>query len=408
MHKDIIVGLDIGTTKICALVGKIQGDDSLEIIGIGTHPSYGLRKGVVIDIEDTVKSIEKAIEKAEDAAGCEIDAVYVGIAGGHIKSFNSEGAIPLKHKEITEKDIERVIDAASAIAIPMDREIIQTVVQEYVVDDQDGISNPVGMSGVRLGARVHLITAAVTSAQNIIKCANRAGLDVCDIILQAIASSDAVLTEEEKKGNVILIDFGGGTTDMAVFAKGAIRHTSVLPLGGNNLTYDLSIGLKTSEKEAEEIKKRYGCGCISLVPEDELVDILEFANQRRRSIHKRKIAEILEPRVEEIFSLLYDDLRRSDIDADLNCGVVITGGSSNLEGIIEIAERVFNVPARIGYPKDVKGISDIVKQPMYATAMGLVLYGAKESGKKRKFRIRDSNIFVRIMNTMKKWFSEVF
>ncbi len=207
---------------------------------------------------------------------------------------------------------------------------------------------------------------------------------------------------------MILIDFGGGTTDMAVFAKGAIRHTSVLPLGGNNLTYDLSVGLKTSEKEAEEIKKRYGCGCISLVPEDELVDILEFANQRRRSVPKRKIAEILEPRVEEIFSLLYDDLRRSDIDADLNCGVVITGGSSNLEGIIEIAERVFNVPARIGYPKDVKGISDIVKQPMYATAMGLVLYGAKESGKKRKFRIRDSNIFVRIMNTMKKWFSEVF
>jgi len=408
MSKDIIVGLDIGTTKICALVGKIQPDNMLEIIGIGTHPSHGLRKGVVVNIEDTVKSIEKAVEKAEDMPGCEIDAVYVGIAGGHIKSFNSEGAIPLKHKEITKKDIERVIEAASAIAIPMDREIIQTVVQEYIVDDQDGIADPLGMSGVRLGARIHVITAAVTSAQNIIKCANQAGLDVCDIVLQAIASSDAVLTEEEKNSNVILIDFGGGTTDMAVFSEGAVRHTSVLPLGGNNLTYDLSIGLKTSEREAEEIKKSYGCGYAPLISKDEMVEVIGIDSRRSRIIPRKMIAEILEPRVEEIFSLLYEDLIRSDIDVNLNCGVIITGGSAKLDGIIEVAEEIFNVPARIGYPRNISGFADIIEQPMYATAVGLVLYGSRERKKRRKFRIRDSNIFIRIMNTMKKWFSEVF
>ncbi len=408
MDKDTVVGLDVGTTKICALVGKVREDNSLEIIGIGTYPSNGLRKGVVIDIDETVYSIERAVEKAEEDSGCEIDAVYVGIAGGHIKSFNSDGSIPLKHKEITKKDLERVIDVASAVAIPMDREIIQTIVQEYIVDDQEGIQNPIGMSGVRLGVRLHVITAAVTAAQNIIKCVNKAGLDVCDIILQAIASSDAVLKDEEKKGNVILIDLGGGTTDMAVFSKGAIRHTSVLPLGGNNLTYDLSVGLKTSEKEAEEIKKKYGCGCVSLVSDEEFIEVKGFGTKEPRKISRRRIAEILEPRVEEIFSLLYEDLIKSDIDIDLNCGVIITGGSALLEGIVDMAERIFQVPARIGYPKDVAGLSGIVKEPMYATALGLVMYGAKERKKKRKFRIRDSNIFLKIMNTMKKWFSEVF
>ena len=408
MDKDIVVGLDVGTTKICALVGKVGEDDSLEIVGMGTHPSNGLRKGVVVDIDETVRSIEKAVEKAEKDSGCEIDAVYVGIAGGHIKSFNSDGSIPIKHKEITKKDLERVIDVASAVAIPMDREIIQTIVQEYKVDDEEGIQNPIGMSGVRLGVRLHIITAAVTAAQNIIKCVNNAGLDVCDIILQAIASSDAVLKEDEKKGNVILIDLGGGTTDMAVFSKGAIRHTSVLPLGGNNLTYDLSVGLKTSQKEAEEIKKKYGCGSVSLVSEDEFVEIKGFNENGTRKVSRKRIAEILEPRVEEIFSLLYEDLIRAEVDVDLNCGVIITGGSALLNGIVEVAERIFRVPARIGYPKDVGGRSEIAKEPMYATALGLLMYGARERKKKRKFRIRDSNIFLKIMNTMKRWFSEVF
>ncbi len=408
MDKDIIIGLDIGTTKICALVGKVQEDGTIEIIGIGTHPSEGLKKGVVIDIDKTVDSIQKAIEEAEKASGCEINAVYVGIAGGHIKSFNSSGSIALKNRTITEKDIQRVIDVASAVAIPMDREIIQTIVQEYIVDDQGDIKNPVGMSGVRLEVRLHIITAAVSAAQNLIKCVNNAGLDVCDIILQAIASSDAVLTEDEKRGNVVLIDLGGGTTDMAVFSKGSIRHTSVLPLGGNNLTYDLSVGLKTSEKEAEQIKIKYGCASTSLVSPDEFIEIRGFDGKRTRRISKQRIVEILEPRVEEIFNLLYEDLIRSDIDVNLNCGVVITGGSALLDGMIDIAERVFGIPARIGYPKDVKGISHIIKQPMYATALGLVLYGARERKKKRKFRIRDSNIFFKIVNTMKKWFSEVF
>jgi len=408
MDKDIIVGLDIGTTKICSLVGKVQEDDTIEIIGIGTYPSEGLKKGVVIDIDKTVNSIQKAIEEAERASGCEINAVYVGIAGGHIKSFNSSGSIALKNRAITEKDIQRVIDVASAVAIPMDREIIQTIVQEYIVDDQGDIKNPVGMSGVRLEVRLHIITAAVSAAQNLIKCVNNAGLDVCDIILQAIASSDAVLTEDEKRGNVILIDLGGGTTDMAVFSKGSIRHTSVLPLGGNNLTYDLSVGLKTSEKEAEQIKIKHGCASTSLVSADEFIEIKGFDGKRTRRISKQRIAEILEPRVEEIFNLLYEDLIRSDIDINLNCGVIITGGSALLDGMIEIAEKVFGIPARIGYPKDVKGISHIIKQPMYATALGLVLYGSRERRKKRKFRIRDSNIFFKIVNTMKKWFNEIF
>jgi len=406
MSGEIIVGLDIGTTKVCAVVGEAR-PDGVEIIGIGSHPSEGLRKGVVINIEHTVNSIKEAVEEAETMAGCEISSVYAGIAGGHIKGFNSQGVIALKEKEVTKKDIDRVIEAASAVAIPMDREVIHTLVQEFIVDEQDGIMDPMGMSGVRLESKVHIVTGAVTSAQNIIKCANRAGLDVCDIILQSLASSEAVLTKEERSLGAALIDFGGGTTDMAVFSRGAIKHTAVLPLGGNNLTYDIAIGLRTPKLEAEKIKIKYGCGLSSLIGKDETIEVPGVGGRKPRILSRKILGEILEPRVEEIFSLIYGELLRSGDEDAFSSGVIVTGGSAELPGVAEIAEQIFDAPARIGYPQEINGLVEVVDKPMYATAVGLVLYGARRGKKQKKFRIRDANIFNRVMDRMKKWFKDV-
>ena len=406
MAKEIVVGLDIGTTKICAVVGEVSGQN-VEIIGMGSHPSEGLRKGVVINIENTVNSIKEAVEEAETMAGCEISSVYAGIAGGHIKGFNSHGVIALKEKEVTKKDLERVIEAASAVAIPMDREVIHTLVQEYIVDEQDGIIDPLGMSGVRLEAKVHIVTGAVTSAQNIIKCANRAGLDVCDIVLESLASSEAVLSKEERNLGVALIDFGGGTTDMAVFSRGAIKHTSVLALGGDNLTYDIAVGLRTPKVEAEKIKIRYGCGFSSLIGREETIEVPGVAGRKARVLSRRILGEILEPRVEEIFTLINGELMRSGYYDRISSGVVVTGGSSELQGITEMAEQVFNAPTRVGFPEGMSGLVEVVNKPMYATAVGLVLYGSKQSKGRKKFRIRDGNIFNRVMSRMKKWFKDV-
>ena len=406
MGGEIIVGLDIGTTKICAVVGEIQ-PGTIEIIGIGSHPSEGLRKGVVINIEKTVNSIKEAIEEAETMAGCEISSVYAGIAGGHIKGFNSHGVIALKDKEVTRKDIDRVIEAASAVAIPMDREIIHVLTQEFIVDEQDGIVDPLGMSGVRLEAKIHIVTGAVTSAQNIIKCANRAGLDVCDIVLESLASNEAVLAEEERNLGVALIDFGGGTTDMAVFSKGAIKHTSVLALGGDNLTYDVSIGLRTPRLEAEKIKIKYGCAVSSMIGKDETIEVPGVGGRHPRVLSRQILGEILEPRVEEMFTLIHNELIRSGYDTMVNSGVVITGGSAELAGVAEIAEQIFNVPSRTGYPQGVNGLIEVVNKPMYATAVGLVLYGAQRIKEGKKFRIRDNNIFGRVMERMKKWFKDI-
>lgn len=406
MPGEIIVGLDIGTTKICAVVGESR-PDGVEIIGMGSHPSEGLRKGVVINIEDTVNSIKEAVEEAETMAGCEISSVYAGIAGGHIKGFNSQGVIALKEKEVTKKDIERVIEAASAQAIPMDREVIHTLTQEFIVDDQDGIVDPLGMSGVRLEAKIHIVTGAVTSAQNIIKCVNRAGLDVHDIVLESIASSEAVLSKEERNLGVALIDFGGGTTDMAIFSKGAIKHTSVLSLGGDNLTYDIAIGLRTPRLDAEKIKIKYGCGLVSLIGKDETIEVPGVGGRKPRVMSRQILGEILEPRVEEIFTLIYGELIRAEYEDAISSGVVITGGSAELTGVSELAEQIFNAPARVGYPQGIGGLVEVVNKPMYATAVGLVLYGAKTSKKAKKFRIRESNIFNRVMARMKNWFKEV-
>ena len=403
--SEVIVGLDIGTTKICAVVGGVARD-GIEIVGIGTHPSVGLRKGVVVNIESTVDSIQRAVEEAELMAGCEVRSVYAGIAGGHIKGFNSHGIVAVKGNEVSEKDIERVIDAARAVAIPMDREVIHVLPQEFIVDEQDGIQDPLGMAGVRLEAKVHIVTGAVTSAQNIIKCANRAGLDVCDIVLQSLASSEAVLSEEEKSLGAALIDFGGGTTDLAIFRGNSIEHTSVLALGGNNLTHDISVGLRTPVAEAEKIKIRYGSCLTSGIGRDETIEVAGVGGRKPRTLSRQILGEILEPRVEEIFNLIHREVFKAEMEDSITSGVVVTGGACLLEGVVDIAEAVFNFPTRIGRPTGITGLVDVVNNPMYATAVGLVLYGAR-SHPKKKFRIRDDNIFDRVTARMKKWFKDI-
>ncbi|MDD5451524.1 MAG: cell division protein FtsA [Desulfovibrionales bacterium] len=401
---DIIVGLDIGTTKICAVVGEVK-ENTIKIVGVGSHPSIGLRKGVVVNIESTVNSIQKAVEEAELMAGCEIKSVYAGIAGSHIKGFNSHGVIAIKGREVGQNDIDRVIDAARAVAIPMDREVIHILPQEYIVDDQDGILDPLGMTGVRLEAKVHIITGAVTSAHNIIKCCNRAGLDVCDIVLESLASAEAVLSNEEKDLGVALIDFGGGTTDLAVFTGGSIRHTSVLGLGGNNLTNDIAVGLRTPMAEAEKIKVKHGCCLNTMIQKDQTIEVPSVGGRKPRIVSRYILSEILEPRVEEVFSLIDQEIIRSGFKELVAAGLIVTGGSALLEGIPEMAEQIFNLPTRVGYPKGVTGLVDVINSPMYATAVGLLIYGLNNEPE-RKFRIRDEHIFNRVTNRMKRWFKD--
>ncbi|MEW5910857.1 MAG: cell division protein FtsA, partial [Thermodesulfobacteriota bacterium] len=376
------------------------------IIGIGTHPSIGLRKGVVVNIESTVESIKKAVEEAELMAGCEISSVYTGIAGGHITGFNSHGIIAVKGTEITQNDIDRVIDAARAVAIPMDREVIHVLPQEFIVDDESGIQNPIGMTGVRLETRIHIVTGAVTSAHNIVKCANRAGLDVCDIVLESLASGEAVLTQEEKDLGVALLDLGGGTSDLAVFSKNNIRHTFVLALGGNNLTNDISIGLRAPVAEAEKIKKKYGTCISSQINVDDTIEVPGMGGRKPRKLPRQILGEILEPRMEEMFTLIKREIYRAGMENMVNSGVVVTGGTALLDGVTDIAESVLNLPARLGRPQGIGGLVDVVNNPMYATAVGLVIFGAKHRSE-NKFRIRDSNIFNRVTTRMKKWFQEI-
>ncbi len=404
-QENIIVGLDVGTTKICAVVGEVEGN-KINIIGIGTHPSIGLRKGVVVNIESTVESIQKAVEEAELMAGCEISSVYAGIAGGHITSFNSRGIVAIKGPEVTKNDVERVIDAARAVAIPMDREVIHVIPQEFIIDDQGGIQNPVGMSGVRLEAKIHIVTGAVTSAHNIVKCANRSGLDVCDIVLEPLASGEAVLTNEEKDLGAALLDLGGGTSDLAIFFGKNIKHTFVLSLGGNNLTNDISIGLRASQAEAEKIKIKYGTCVTQNISSEETIEVPGMGGRKPRKLPRQILGEILEPRIEEIFTLIKREIFRAGMDNVITSGVVLTGGSSLLHGITDIAESIFDVPSRLGKPMGISGLIDVVNNPMYATGVGLVLYGARNQPEK-KFRIRDTNIFHRIMTRMKRWFKEV-
>ena len=405
-RDSLVVGLDIGTTKICTVVGEMA-DGQVNIIGLGTFPSKGLRKGVVINIESTVQSIKKAVEEAELMADCHITSVYVGIAGGHIKGINSHGVIATKNKEITEKDKSRVIDAASAVAMPMDREIIHVIPQEYIVDDQDGIKDPVGMSGVRLEGRVHIVTGAITSAQNIIKCANRAGLDVDDIVLEQLGSSEAVLTPEEKEMGAAIIDIGGGTTDLVIFSNGSIKHTAVFSMAGNHITNDISVGLRTPVEEAEKIKIRYGCALTSLVRKDETIEVPSVGGRKPRVLSRQTLAEIIEPRVDEILALVRDELVKMGYGNLLASGVILTGGSAILEGIPELAEQIFNLPVRRGTPVGIGGLVDLVNSPIYATGVGLVLYGSRNMAQSR-FKVGEGNIFSKVTRRMKEWIGEFF
>jgi cell division protein FtsA len=403
---DLIVGLDIGTTKVCAVVGEVT-EDGIDIIGIGSHPSKGLRKGVVINIESTVESIKRAISEAELVAGCDITSVFAGIAGGHIKGINSHGIVAVKDKEVSENDLVRVIDAAQAVAIPLDREVIHVLPQEYIIDDQDGIKEPMGMSGVRLEAKVHIVTAAVTSAQNIVKCANRCGLNVNDIVLQPLASAEAVLTPDEKELGVCLVDIGGGTTDIIVLSEGAIVQTSVLTLGGNHITNDVAVGLRTPAGEAERIKQKYGCALSSMVGRDETIEVPSVGGRKPRILSRQILAEIIEPRVEEIFSLVRQELIKSGFEDRISSGIVITGGSTILNGMPELAEQVFNMPIRRGTPRGIGGLVDVVRSPMYATGVGLVIAGSK-AGAGQRFKVREENLYRKVRGRMKEWFGEIF
>jgi cell division protein FtsA len=408
-RDNLIVGLDIGTTKICAIVGALT-EDGIDIVGIGSSPSRGLRKGVVINIDSTVQSIRKAVEEAELMAGCEIKSVFAGIAGGHIKGINSQGVIAIKNREVAPDDVKRVIEAAKAVAIPMDREVIHILPQEFIIDDQDGIREPLGMSGVRLEAKVHIVTGAAASAQNIVKSCNRGGLDVADIVLEQLASSEAVLSPEEKELGVALVDIGGGTTDVAIFVDGAIKHTSVLALGGNQLTNDIAVGLRTPMAEAEKIKQKYGCCLASLVGKDETIEVPSVGGRKPRILSRQLLSEILEPRVEEIFTLVNREIVKSGFEDVIASGVVITGGSTILEGMPELAEQVFNLPVRRGSPQNIGGLIDVVNSPVYATGVGLVLYGSRHMESVTHFPTTqsDENIFSKVSKRMKEWFGEFF
>lgn len=406
----IVVGLDIGTTKICTIIGEIN-DNEINIIGVGNSPSTGLNKGVVVNIESTVESIKKAVDDASRMAGVEVGTAYAGIAGGHIKGINSHGVIAVSgsSKEVTQEDVDRVIDAAKAVAIPMDREVIHVIPQEFIVDHQDGIKDPVGMSGIRLEAKVHIVTAAVTSAQNIVKCVERAGYYVEDIVLQPLASSEAVLTEDEKELGVVLVDIGGGTTDIVIYSEGGIRHTAVLAIGGNFVTNDIAIGLRTPTADAEEIKKKYGCAMSSLIGQEE-IKVAGVGGRAERSIPRRTLAEVIQPRIEEIFELVCQEIKNSGFDNrnKIAAGVVVTGGTAIMAGISELAEKILSASVRIGVPKGISGLVDVVSSPIYATGVGLVLYGVKNMPTAKEKRLTGENLFVKVFERMKEWFGEFF
>jgi cell division protein FtsA len=410
--EQVLVGLDIGTTKICVVVGK-AAENQVNIIGIGSHPSTGLRKGVVVNMDSTVNSIRKAVEEAELMAGIKIDSCLAGIGGAHIKSFNSNGVVAVKDREVRPDDIDRAIDAAKAVAIPADRELIHVIPQEFIVDDQDGIRDPVGITGVRLEVKVHIVTGSISSAQNIIKCCKLAGLNVDDVILCQLASAEAVLTPEEMEIGVAVVDIGGGTSDIAVYANGSIKHTSVLPFGGNNITNDIAIGLRTPIDDAEKIKKKYGCAMASLVGQNETIDVPSVGGRKPRTLQRKTLADIIEPRVEEVSSLIYEEIKKSGLERLLASGVVLTGGCSNLDGFPEMAENIFNLPSRKGDPIGVGGLIDVVNNPAYATAVGLLLFGFKEGrGKKRGFDAARSmrKLFSnqKLLTKMRDWFKEIF
>jgi cell division protein FtsA len=408
-HKTLLVGLDIGTSKIVAIVGEHAPGEPVEVIGIGTHPSKGMKRGVVVDIESTTQAIQRAVEEAELMAGCEIRSVYAGISGSHIRSLNSQGVVAIRDKEVTEGDVERVLDAARAVAIPADQRILHVLPQEYVIDEQEGIRHPTGMSGVRLEARVHLVTGAMSAAQNISKCVTRCGLAVDDLILQQLASSYSVLTQDEKDLGVALVDIGAGTTDVAVFTQGAIRHTASLGVAGDQVTNDIAFAFRTPTPFAEEIKVKYACALAQLARPEETIEVTSVGDRPPRRLARQMLAEVVQKRYEEIFEMVQAELRRSGYEELIAAGVVLTGGGSKMEGVVELAEEMLHMPVRVGVPAFVTGLSDVVSNEIHATGVGLLLYGARQGvGAPRP----SSNPTGEAGNTpwhrFKKWFSGEF
>ncbi|MCD4743407.1 MAG: cell division protein FtsA [Desulfobacteraceae bacterium] len=404
-NENIVAGLDVGTTKICAIVAEVF-EGEVNIIGVGSHPSTGLRKGSIVNIEATVNSIRKAVEEAEIMADCEISAVFVGIAGNHIQGHNSHGLIAIKGREITQADVDRVIDAAKAVAIPTDREVIHVIPQEFIVDDMESIQNPIGMTAVRLEAKIHIVTGAVSSIRNIIKCCHKAGLEVCDIVLESLASGEAVLTSEEKELGCALADIGGGTTDLAFFKDNNIKYTYELTLGGHNLTNDISVGLRTPLTEAEKIKLKHGTCLATTINKNEIIEVPGVGERPPKKLSKNILAEILEPRIDEIFSLLKEEIYKNGLENSFPSGLVLTGGTVVLDGLAEIAESVINAPVRIGEPNQIGGLKDIVKNPMYATGVGLVIFGSQATDSRNFSEVNDNSIS-KILKRMKKWFKDI-
>jgi len=408
-EKNMIVGLDVGTSKIVAIVGEYDPatDSEIEIIGIGSHPSRGLKKGVVVNIESTVQSIQRAIEEAELMAGCQINSVFAGIAGSHVKSMNSHGIVAIKDREVAATDLDRVIDAARAVAIPADQRVLHILPQEFIIDEQEGIREPIGMSGVRLEAKVHLVTGAVGAAQNIIKCVRRCGLEVDDIILEQLASSYSILTDDEKELGVCIVDIGGGTTDIAIFADGAIRHTAVIPIAGDQVTNDIAVALRTPTQNAEEIKIKYACALRQLANPEETIEVPSVGERPARQLSRQTLAEVVEPRYEELLMLVQAELRKSGFEDMIAAGVVLTGGSSKMDGVVDLAEEIFHMPVRLGYPQYITGLSDVVRNPIYATGVGLLLFGRHNRDSGQSGFSDDSGI-KSVWSRMKSWFQGNF
>ena len=406
-NKELIVGLDIGTSKIAAIVAEIRPEGGFEIIGMGSHPSRGLKKGVVVNIETTVNAIQRALEEAELMADCKIRDVYTGIAGSHIKSFNSQGMVAIKDKEVAQMDIDRVIETAKAVQIPNDQQILHILNQEFIIDGQEDVREPLGMSGVRLEVKVHIVTGAVSSAQNIIKCVRRCGLEVRYLILQPLASAMAVVSDDEKDLGVCLVDIGGGTTDMAVFTHGAIRHTAVIPIAGDQITNDIAMALRTPTKDADDIKIKRGCALSQLADPQEMIEVPGVGERGSRQLSRKTLAEVIEPRVEELYSLVQSELRRSGYEELLSSGIVITGGSSAMQGMVELGEEIFHMPVRIGQPNDVGGLAEVVRKPRYSTAVGLLLAGMQQHRQHQIARMQISS-FQQLLERMKSWFTGNF
>ena len=396
-----VVGLDIGTSKVAAIVGEVDRNGDIEVIGIGSHRSHGLRKGVVVNIESTVQAIQRATEEAELMSGMHIDSVYAGIAGSHIRGINSHGIVAIRDDEVHAQDVDRVIDAARAVAIPADQRVLHVLPQEYLIDHQEGVKEPLGMSGVRLEAKVHLVTCAVNAAENVIKCIERCGFTVNDLILEQLASSYAVLTDDERDLGVCLVDIGGGTTDIAVFTGGGIRHTAAIPIAGDQATSDIAMTLPTPTRHAEEIKIKYACALNRLVHPDETINVQGIGDRPPRTLPRQVVAEVVEARYEELFSLIRGELQRGGYEDVIASGIVLTGGSSQLEGVVELAERVFEMPVNIGAPRKVTGLKDIVSNPIYATGVGLLLYGREEESRDRR-EAKPGGLLTRIG----QWFRE--